>query len=184
MRFTCQPLLVSSSIFANQYMILYLTWTLCRFLEFFAHLSSSGAWACTLVIPWLAHPLTAISLCPWVYPMTSVSPARDLEQQYESPHLIISHLWGNHSEKAMAPHSSTVAWRIPETGEPGGLPSTASHRVGHDWSDLAVAAAEGSLYFIVWYWIPWQPWIFQDRGWSANSVPVTLLWKDGSCCTP
>ena len=60
----------------------------------------------------------------------------------------------------------------------------ASHRVGHDWSDLAVAAAEGSLYFIVWYWIPWQPWIFQDRGWSANSVPVTLLWKDGSCCTP
>jgi len=33
------------------------------------------------------------------------------------------------------------AWRIPGTGEPGGLPSMGSHRVGHDWSDLAAAAA-------------------------------------------
>ena len=36
------------------------------------------------------------------------------------------------TEKAMAPHSSTLAWRIPGTGEPGGLPSVGSHRVGHD----------------------------------------------------
>ena len=43
------------------------------------------------------------------------------------------------SEKAMAPHSSVLAWRIPGTGEPGGLPSMGSHRVGHDWSDLATA---------------------------------------------
>ena len=35
-------------------------------------------------------------------------------------------------EKEMATHSSVLAWRIPETGEPGGLPSTGSHRVGHD----------------------------------------------------
>ena len=35
-------------------------------------------------------------------------------------------------EKAMAPHSSVPAWRIPGTGEPGGLPSVGSHRVGHD----------------------------------------------------
>ena len=35
-------------------------------------------------------------------------------------------------EKAMATHSSVLAWRIPETGEPGGLPSMGSHRVGHD----------------------------------------------------
>ena len=39
---------------------------------------------------------------------------------------------GRRMEKAMAPHSSTLAWRIPGTGEPGGLPSMASHRVGHD----------------------------------------------------
>ena len=35
-------------------------------------------------------------------------------------------------EKAMATHSSVLAWRIPGTGEPGGLPSLGSHRVGHD----------------------------------------------------
>ena len=35
-------------------------------------------------------------------------------------------------EKEMAPHSSVVAWRIPGTGEPGGLPSVGSHRVKHD----------------------------------------------------
>ena len=35
-------------------------------------------------------------------------------------------------EKEMAPHSSVPAWRIPGTGEPGGLPSIGSHRVGHD----------------------------------------------------
>ena len=41
----------------------------------------------------------------------------------------------------MATHSSILAWRIPETGEPGGLPSMGSHRVGHNWSDLAEAVA-------------------------------------------
>ena len=40
----------------------------------------------------------------------------------------------------MATHSSVLAWRIPGMGEPGGLPSMGSHRVRHDWSDLAAAA--------------------------------------------
>ena len=44
-------------------------------------------------------------------------------------------------EKEMATHSSVLAWRIPGTVKPGGLPSMGSHRVRHDWSDLAVAAA-------------------------------------------
>ena len=44
-------------------------------------------------------------------------------------------------EKEMATHSSVLAWRIPGTGEPGGLLSLGSHRVRHDWSDLAAAAA-------------------------------------------
>ena len=44
-------------------------------------------------------------------------------------------------EKEMATHSSVLAWRIPGTEEPGGLPSMGSHRVGHDWNDLAAAAA-------------------------------------------
>ena len=45
-------------------------------------------------------------------------------------------------EKEMATHSSVPAWRIPGTGEPGRLPSLGSHRVGHNWSDLAAAADE------------------------------------------
>ena len=44
-------------------------------------------------------------------------------------------------EKEMATHSSVLAWRIPGTGEPGGLPSMGSQRVGHDLSNLATAAA-------------------------------------------
>ena len=43
-------------------------------------------------------------------------------------------------EKEMATHSSVLARRIPGTGEPGGMPSMGSHRVGHNWSDLAAAA--------------------------------------------
>ena len=43
-------------------------------------------------------------------------------------------------------HSSVLAWRIPGTGEPGGLPSMGSHRVGHDWSDLAAAAAAAAAF--------------------------------------
>ena len=44
-------------------------------------------------------------------------------------------------EKEMATHSSVLAWRIPGTAEPGGLPAMGSHRVWHDWLDLAAAAA-------------------------------------------
>ena len=44
-------------------------------------------------------------------------------------------------EKEMATHSSVLAWRIPGMAGPGGLPSMGSHRVGHDWSELAAAAA-------------------------------------------
>ena len=40
--------------------------------------------------------------------------------------------WEDSLEEGMATHSSILAWRIPETEEPGGLPSIGSHRVGHD----------------------------------------------------
>ena len=62
-------------------------------------------------------------------------------------------------EKAMAPHSSTPTWRIPGTGEPGGLPSMGSHRVRHDWSDLAAAAA-GKV---------------RNNSWVSDWVVVVLL---------
>ena len=60
-------------------------------------------------------------------------------------------------EKEMATHSGVLAWRIPGTGEPGGLPSMGSHRVGHDWSDLAAVAADtwykGTHTVFVFLWL-------------------------------
>ena len=59
-------------------------------------------------------------------------------------------------EKEMATHSSVFAWRIPGTGEPGGLPSLGSHRVGHDWSALASAAACAQS--LSCSWLSSTPW--------------------------
>ena len=58
-------------------------------------------------------------------------------------------------EKEMATHSSVLAWRIPGMGEPGGLPSMGSHRVRHDWSDLAAAAAKTWITVIL-NGLPWK----------------------------
>ena len=63
---------------------------------------------------------------------------------HKTNHQILSSS-SSHPEKAMAPHSSTLAWRLPGTGEPGGLPPLGSHRVGHYWGDLAAAAASPHL---------------------------------------
>ena len=52
-------------------------------------------------------------------------------------------------EKEMATQSSVLAWRIPGTGEPGGLLSMGLHRVRHDWSDLAAAAVFWWLLFTI-----------------------------------
>ena len=51
-----------------------------------------------------------------------------------------------HPEKATTPHSSVPAWRIPGMAAAGGLPSMGSHRVEHDWRDLAAAAAATAEY--------------------------------------
>ena len=73
----------------------------------------------------------------------------------------------------MATYSSVLVWRIPGTGEPGELLSMGSHRVGHDWSDLAAAAA-GAL-------LRWQGDIphpgfpaWTSRSLSPSPNPVTL----------
>jgi len=49
----------------------------------------------------------------------------------------------------MATHSSVLAWRIPGTGKPGGLPSMGSHRVGHDWSDIAAAYYTKLIHYLL-----------------------------------
>ena len=76
----------------------------------------------------------------------------------------------------MATHSSVLAWRIPGTGQPGGLLSVGSHRVGHDWSDLAAAAA-AQLYLTLCDPLGYSPpgssvhEIFRQEYWSGLSFP-------------
>ena len=71
-------------------------------------------------------------------------------------------------EKEMATHSSVLAWRIPGTGEPGGLPSTGSHRVRHNWSDLAAAANPvGPNRYRFDRWVGMIPW---RRKWQPTPV--------------
>ena len=76
------------------------------------------------------------------------------------------------SEKAMAPYSSTLAWKIPWTEEPGGLQSTGSQRVGHDW------ATSISLSTFMHWRRKWQPTpVFlpgESQGW--RSLVSCHLW--------
>ena len=58
----------------------------------------------------------------------------------------------------MATDSSVLAWRIPGTVEPGGMPSMGSHRVGHDWSELAAPAADLN---------------FTSMGWDQANTPYS-----------
>ena len=70
---------------------------------------------------------------------------------YHQDHLRSSEAFRSASEKAMAPHSSTLAWKIPWTEEPGGLKSMGSLRVGHDW------ATSFSLSTFMHWKRKWQP---------------------------
>ena len=65
--------------------------------------------------------------------------------------LLVEGNYGETSEKAMAPHSSTLAWKIPWMEEPGGLQSMGSLRVGHDW------ATSLSLFTCMHWRRKWQP---------------------------
>ena len=69
-------------------------------------------------------------------------------------------------EKEMATHSSVLAWRVPGTGEPGGLPSLGSHRVGHDCSGLAAAAAGGCEAEVRRGSTPF--WVAEPTSWAAR----------------
>jgi len=86
-------------------------------------------------------------------------------------------------EKEMATHSSVLAWRIPGTAEPGGLPSMGSHRVWHDWSDLAAAAAEVHkvicLGFTSKIISKGGKWV---RGYRLNKIDHELSRYIFSCC--
>ena len=75
-------------------------------------------------------------------------------------------------EKEMATHSSVLAWRIPGTGEAGGLPSMGLHRVGHDWSDLAAAEERerGNYKARFWEWRNcFVSWLWLSFTWICRS---------------
>ena len=71
-------------------------------------------------------------------------------------------------EKEMATHSSVLAWRIPGTAEPGGLLSMGTHRVRHDWSDLAAAAAGTLLNLVCVIYMAWLCSVLIDIMGSCN----------------
>ena len=84
-------------------------------------------------------------------------------------------------EKEMATHSSVLAWRIPGTGEPGGLQSMGSHRVRHDWSDLAAAAAAALLQGL----FPtqgWNPYLFSLLHCRWILFALSHLWSPEKRC--
>ena len=96
-------------------------------------------WENINLIVFLAYP--GQELAPiWRYPTAN---RQNLEQQETVPKNTGSEETREGQnyglEEEMATHSSILAWRIPGTEEPGGLLSVGSHRVGHDWSDLAAA---------------------------------------------
>ena len=82
-------------------------------------------------------------------------------------------------EKEMATHSSILAWRIPGTEEPSGLLSMGSHRVRHDWSDLAAAAAAWSIYRLlkrIYKISPKQKLVCIELKWRSNcSLELCML---------
>ena len=80
-------------------------------------------------------------------------------------------------EKEMATHSSVLALRIPGTGEPGRLPSMGSHRVGHDWSDLAAAAAVYLCQIISQFIPPPLPSPTVSTSPFSTSVSLFLPWN-------
>ena len=81
------------------------------------------------------------------------------------------------SEKVMATHSRTLAWKIPWMEEPGGLWSIASQRAGHDWGDLADSMHNGTKVYVLHYIVikGWNKELYflqslRDPGWLSNHL--------------
>ena len=81
-------------------------------------------------------------------------------------------------EKDMAAHSSVLAWRIPGTGEPSGLLSLGSQRVGHDWSNAAAAAARWQCAILALWFHARHKW-----GQLCNCSAFLQQWNSLSSCS-
>ena len=76
--------------------------------------------------------------------------------------------------KEIATHSSVLAWRIPGMGSLGGLPSMGWHRVRHDWSDLAAAAASVLAWEIPQTEESGRPWGHKRVRWDQRTIGITI----------
>ena len=98
----------------------------------------------------------------------------------ESDTTELLHFHFHELEKEMATHSSVLAWRMPRMGKPGGILSMGSHRVGHDWSNIAAAAAD-CIQVLPPFWdlsfSHWFIWVFYTQEislWSVTLVTNSL----------
>ena len=98
---------------------------------------------------WISHDFWGVSSC-------NIKHLRDLLNKKKLGYFIVfiaskRYKLGEFQEKAMAPHSSTLAWKIPRMEDPGGLQSMGSLRVGHDW------VTSISLFAFLHWRRKWQP---------------------------
>ena len=108
------------------------------------HIDSKARTSRFELVPMAPHSSTLAWKIPWIEEpgrLESMGSLRVGHDWATSLSLFTFTFHFHELEKEMATHSSVLAWRIPEMGEPGELPSMRSHRVRYDWSDLAAAAA-------------------------------------------
>ena len=111
------------------------------------------------ILEWVTMPSSRDLPNPGIKPMSPAAPALQMDSLLLSHHgspcvhicIFLSPLYRWEMEKAMAPHSSTLAWKIPWMEEPGRLQSMGSQRVGHDW------ATSLSLFTFLHWRRKWQP---------------------------
>ena len=118
----------------------------CILIFCYLHIFLKNTWTLVVMTFGIIFSLSSI-LCPsltytptapfWISVVCSISLLTDIQAM--STFILLL-------EKEMATHSSIIAWRIPGTEEPDGLLSMGSLRVGHDWSDLAAAAAAAAAF--------------------------------------
>ena len=117
------------------------------------------------------HSSTLAWKIPWMEEPGGLQSMGSLSQTWLSNFTFTFHFHA--LEKEMATHSSVLAWRIPGMAEPDRLPSMGSHRVGHDWHDLA-AAAEASYEKITQVQAAGG-----KAGWLADKTHVNLQVLEG-----
>ena len=146
--------------------------------------SSSVTLDCLIVPPWetlnkwWSRIIPVLVLKPWLF-----QPWIELWPRTGSDLIFVA-------IKAMATHSSTLAWKIPGMEGPGRLPSMGMHRVGHDWSDLAVAAATFlplllNLYFtcsdVLYIYQPSWPLCSVSQSCSVKAFQICLVGDHPAC---